>query len=94
MQSPSLKFFLPVFTNFSSFPVSFSAFVIFNYNYDEHLTWIKFRVHLIRGRPKFHIWHVSSFTVEGFKRMERCALRLVERFWLVKTFVSECLNFS
>ena len=44
---PSLKFCLSVFTIFPSFPVSFSAFVIFNYNYDEHLTWIKFCVHLI-----------------------------------------------
>ena len=43
-----LKFCLPVFPNFSSIPVSFSAFVvIFNYNYDEHLTWIKFRLYLI-----------------------------------------------
>ena len=32
--------------------------------------------------------------LRGFKRMGRCALRLVERFWLVKTFVSECLNFN
>ena len=23
-----------------------------------------------------------------------CALRLVEAFWLVETFVSECLNFN
>ena len=25
---------------------------------------------------------------------EPCALRLVETFWLVETFVSECLNFN
>ena len=33
---PSLKFCLPVFTNFSSCPVLFSAFVIVNCNYEEH----------------------------------------------------------
>ena len=44
---PALKFCLPVFTNFSSCPVSFSAFVIVNCNYDGHLTWIKFRADLI-----------------------------------------------
>ena len=29
------------------FFLSFRAFVIFNCNYDEHLTWIKFREDLI-----------------------------------------------
>ena len=33
---PSSKFCLPVFTNFSSCPLLFSAFVIDNCNYEEH----------------------------------------------------------
>ena len=65
---PSLKFFLPVLTNFSASPVSFSAFIIFSYNHDEHFTWIKFRSWFF-GRPKFHIWYVSGFTDESFRKI-------------------------
>ena len=34
----------------------------------------------------------SPFSSKNFQTP--CALRLVETFWLVETFVSECLNFN
>ena len=44
---PSIKFCLPVFTNFSS-----CLFAIVNRNYDECLTWKKFRADLISWSAK------------------------------------------
>ena len=35
-----------------------------------------------------------SNSYERMKNLTPCALRLVETFWLVETFVSECLNFN
>ena len=46
-ESPSLKFCLPVFMNFSSCFKTFSTFAIVHCNYDENLTWKIFRVDLI-----------------------------------------------